>query len=78
MAAVGSVAISAIVYYGVKLEGTFLVFWLTYFATLCVGICEPPPPPPCIRCCCAGFTWQGRSAALPTGRRMVRRVGTRT
>jgi len=40
IAAVGSVAISAIVYYGVQLEGSFLIFWITYFATLCVGICE--------------------------------------
>jgi hypothetical protein len=40
VAALGSVVISAIVYYGVRLEGAFTVFWITYFATLCVGICE--------------------------------------
>lgn len=38
IAAVGSVAMAAIVYYGVQLQGSFLVFWITYFATLCVGI----------------------------------------
>ncbi|GBF95048.1 P-loop containing nucleoside triphosphate hydrolase [Raphidocelis subcapitata] len=38
VAAVGSVGMSAIVYFGVGLQGSFLVFWLTYFATLCVGI----------------------------------------
>lgn len=38
IAAVGSVGIAATVYYGVRLQGSFLVFWLTYFATLCCGI----------------------------------------
>jgi hypothetical protein len=46
VAAVGSVAMSAIVYFGVGLKGSFLVFWITYFATLCVGIGEPGPSPP--------------------------------
>lgn len=40
VACVGSICMSAIVYYGVHLQGSFFIFWMTYFATLCVGIGE--------------------------------------
>lgn len=55
VAAVGSVVMSAIVYYGVRLQGSFLIFWLTYFATLCVGICE---------CGCSAWPWPEPHAQL--------------
>jgi len=35
-----SVAVSAAVFYAVGFQGSFLLFWLTYFVTLCNGIGE--------------------------------------
>jgi hypothetical protein len=35
-----SCAISAVVFYGVRLQGSFVLFWLIYYMTLCIGIGE--------------------------------------
>jgi hypothetical protein len=56
----GSVIMSVVVFFGVRLQGSFLAFWMIYFATICVGIgglraapprrAPPPPPAPPARC----------------------------
>jgi hypothetical protein len=38
----GSILMSVVVWFGVKLQGSFVVFWLVYFATICVGIGAGP------------------------------------
>ena len=38
MQLVNSVVFSLLVFYTVKLQGTFFVFWLAYFITSCVGV----------------------------------------
>lgn len=35
-----SCGIAAIVFYGVRLQGNFALFWLVYYMTLCIGIGE--------------------------------------
>ena len=35
-----SCAISAVVFYGVRLQGSFVLFWLIYYMTLGIGIGE--------------------------------------
>jgi hypothetical protein len=32
----------AIAFYGIRLQGSFVLFWLAYYITLCVGIGEWP------------------------------------
>lgn len=34
----GSVVMSVVVYYGIKLQGSLVVFWMVYFSTICAGI----------------------------------------
>lgn len=38
----GSVVMSVVVYYGIKLQGSLVVFWMVYFSTICAGIGERP------------------------------------
>jgi len=35
---VGSAIVSAIVFYGLKLQGEWILFWLAYFVAVCVGV----------------------------------------
>lgn len=34
----GTLAISLIVFYGIQLQGEFIVFWIAYYTATCVGI----------------------------------------
>eukprot|EP00878_Enallax_costatus_P037026 GHUV01041735.1.p1 GENE.GHUV01041735.1~~GHUV01041735.1.p1 ORF type:complete len:128 (-),score=21.22 GHUV01041735.1:280-663(-) len=40
--AVVSVIIAAVAFYGIQLQGSFALFWLTYFCTLICGIGKSP------------------------------------
>ena len=64
----GSILFSIIVFYGVRLQGAWVVFWLVYLLTLSVGIGACPPFSPCIsQGGCA--PWCGpTNAARPTCR----------
>lgn len=37
-AALGSLLGSLITFYGFKMQGTFFIFWLAFYITLCTGI----------------------------------------
>lgn len=38
--AVVSLPVVAAAFYGIRLQGSFVLFWLVYYMTLCVGIGE--------------------------------------
>jgi hypothetical protein len=35
-----SLPVAAACFYGIRLQGSFVLFWLVYYITLCVGIGE--------------------------------------
>lgn len=42
LALLASIVFSLIVFYAVRLQGEWLIFWLVYYVTLCCGVGRPP------------------------------------
>lgn len=40
LAAIATVGFSAFTFYGIQFGGSFVIFWLVYWITLCLGIGE--------------------------------------